>query len=310
MPVALVPAQPLTGFPDPSRIVVGIDGSPMTGDVIAFVAQLAEGMDVSATVVECIDIGAEFSPERLEEVTQRTGRKIRSDWCGPLGESNVDFSIDVQNDDPRVGITDAVERTERRYRDHRPPWSRSGAGNRWNDLPPGPSPGGPTGRGAANRLRSHSRISPLTQPGDGQSARQPTPGRQPNRHQLISPSDAGSLRRWFATPSRTAARRSVDIRSRQIQPRHPRSDRRSRRAVHGPQPWLALQFIERFVFSYLVGDGDLHARNLSVWRRPDGVWEPSPWYDIVCTAIYGDMTLAAPLTWRLQLIREILDGAD
>ena len=112
VPVALVPAQPLTGFPDPSRIVVGIDGSPMTGDVIAFVAQLAEGMDVSATVVECIDIGAEFSPERLEEVTQRTGRKIRSDWCGPLGESNVDFRIDVQNDDPRVGVTGAVERAE------------------------------------------------------------------------------------------------------------------------------------------------------------------------------------------------------
>ncbi len=55
-----------------------------------------------------------------------------------------------------------------------------------------------------------------------------------------------------------------------------------------------LQFVERFVYSYLAGDGDLHARNLSVWRRPNGVWEPSPWYDIVCTAVYGDMTLAAP----------------
>lgn len=66
----------------------------------------------------------------------------------------------------------------------------------------------------------------------------------------------------------------------------------------------ALQLVERFVFSYLVGDGDLHARNLSVWRRPDGVWEPSPWYDIVCTAIYGDMTLAAPLHGDTN-IREI-----
>ena len=112
VPVALVPTQPLTGFPDPSRIVVGIDGSPMTRDVIAFVAQLAEGMDVSATVVQCIDIGAEFSPERLEEATLRMADKIRSDWCGPLGESNVDFSIAIYNDDPRVGLRDAVERAD------------------------------------------------------------------------------------------------------------------------------------------------------------------------------------------------------
>lgn len=112
VPVALVPRQPLTGFPDPSRIVVGIDGSCMTHDVIAFVAQLAEGMDVSATVVQCIDIGAEFSPERLQEVTLRTGHKIRSEWCGPLGESNVDFSIAIYNDDPRVGLRDAVERAD------------------------------------------------------------------------------------------------------------------------------------------------------------------------------------------------------
>ncbi len=66
----------------------------------------------------------------------------------------------------------------------------------------------------------------------------------------------------------------------------------------------ALQLVERFIFSYLIGDGDLHARNLSVWRRPEGVWEPSPWYDIACTAVYGDMTLAAPLNGDTN-IREI-----
>ena len=111
VPVALVPAQPLTGFPDPGRIVVGIDGSPMTRDVIAFVGRLAEDMDLSATVVQCIDIGAEFSPERLEETTLRTGDKIRSDWCGPLDESNIDFSIDVHNDDPPAGLIGTIERT-------------------------------------------------------------------------------------------------------------------------------------------------------------------------------------------------------
>lgn len=110
VPVALVPTQPLTGFPYPGRIVAGIDGSQMSRSVIDFVALLAEDTDVSATVVQCIDIGAEFSPERLEEVTLRTSHKTRSDWCGPLDEANVVYTIDVHNDDPRTGLRRAIER--------------------------------------------------------------------------------------------------------------------------------------------------------------------------------------------------------
>ena len=56
-----------------------------------------------------------------------------------------------------------------------------------------------------------------------------------------------------------------------------------------------LQLLERFLLSYLVGDGDLHAKNLAVWKAPSGLWEPAPVYDLVCTAVYSDMTLAAPL---------------
>ena len=112
VPVALVPTQPLTGFPDPSRIVAGIDGSPMSRSVIDFVALLAKAMDVSATVVQCIDIGAEFSPERLEEVTLRTSDQTRTDWCGPLDEANLDFTIDVHNDDSRSGLRRSIERTD------------------------------------------------------------------------------------------------------------------------------------------------------------------------------------------------------
>lgn len=57
----------------------------------------------------------------------------------------------------------------------------------------------------------------------------------------------------------------------------------------------ALQLLDRMLLSYLVGDGDLHARNLAIWRNPLGLWEPTPVFDLVCTAIYGDDTLAAPL---------------
>jgi serine/threonine-protein kinase HipA len=55
-----------------------------------------------------------------------------------------------------------------------------------------------------------------------------------------------------------------------------------------------LELLKRFVLSYLACDGDLHARNLAIYRSQDGLWRPTPVYDLVSTCPYGDMTLAAP----------------
>jgi len=55
-----------------------------------------------------------------------------------------------------------------------------------------------------------------------------------------------------------------------------------------------LQLLQRFVLSYLACDGDLHARNLAIYRGRDDLWRPTPVYDLVSTCPYGDMTLAAP----------------
>ena len=66
-------------------------------------------------------------------------------------------------------------------------------------------------------------------------------------------------------------------------------------ASHCTAPAVArLQLLERFLVSYLVADGDLHARNLAIRRTQDGLWEPAPVYDVVCTAVYDDWTLASP----------------
>jgi serine/threonine-protein kinase HipA len=59
-----------------------------------------------------------------------------------------------------------------------------------------------------------------------------------------------------------------------------------------------LQLLQRFLLSYLAGDGDFHARNMAITRPPSGIWEPTPVYDVVCTALYGDMTLATPFNGR------------
>ncbi len=57
----------------------------------------------------------------------------------------------------------------------------------------------------------------------------------------------------------------------------------------------ALRLLEQVVASYLIGNGDLHAKNLSVFDRGDGL-EPTPVYDVTFTHPYGDTdTMALPI---------------
>jgi serine/threonine-protein kinase HipA len=72
-----------------------------------------------------------------------------------------------------------------------------------------------------------------------------------------------------------------------------------RLADRSAAPMVArVQLFDRLLLSYLAGDGDLHARNLAIYAPESGLWQPAPVFDLVCTALYGDMTLAAPLAGR------------
>ena len=56
-----------------------------------------------------------------------------------------------------------------------------------------------------------------------------------------------------------------------------------------------LDVLHLFVFSYIVGNGDLHAKNVSlIFDSSDGLWRMSPAYDLISTLPY----------------REVLPGAD
>lgn len=60
-------------------------------------------------------------------------------------------------------------------------------------------------------------------------------------------------------------------------------------AVHdagGSRPLALRRALETAAVSYLVGHGDLHGKNLSIRRSPDGLWEVTPAYDLVCTQPY------------------------
>lgn len=59
----------------------------------------------------------------------------------------------------------------------------------------------------------------------------------------------------------------------------------------------------QFLFAWLTGNGDLHAKNISILQREPGRWEVSPLYDVACTAVYRDFTMALPVGGRVSRIR-------
>lgn len=54
----------------------------------------------------------------------------------------------------------------------------------------------------------------------------------------------------------------------------------------------------QFLFAWLTGNGDLHAKNLAVLQEPSGRWGLSPIYDIPSTVVYRDMTMALTIDGR------------
>jgi serine/threonine-protein kinase HipA len=60
----------------------------------------------------------------------------------------------------------------------------------------------------------------------------------------------------------------------------------------------AARLVRQFVFSYAIGNGDLHAKNVSVFNEPDGVWSVTPAYDLLSTLPYGDDRMALQFEGR------------
>lgn len=59
----------------------------------------------------------------------------------------------------------------------------------------------------------------------------------------------------------------------------------------------------QFVFAWLTGNGDLHAKNVSVLRPVGGAWTVAPIYDVACTLVYGDTSMALPVDGRTTRLR-------
>ncbi|HAE38635.1 MAG TPA: hypothetical protein DCG57_08350, partial [Candidatus Riflebacteria bacterium] len=67
---------------------------------------------------------------------------------------------------------------------------------------------------------------------------------------------------------------------------------------------LLLRLLQLYCFSYLIGNGDLHGKNISLLVRSGSSFvEMAPAYDIICTLIYGDRKMAIKIDGRDDNIR-------
>ena len=54
----------------------------------------------------------------------------------------------------------------------------------------------------------------------------------------------------------------------------------------GSKVAAVLELLKTVAFSWLIGNGDLHGKNLSI-HNANGVWQPTPGYDLLCTQPYA-----------------------
>ncbi|WP_133140913.1 type II toxin-antitoxin system HipA family toxin [Legionella genomosp. 1] len=59
-----------------------------------------------------------------------------------------------------------------------------------------------------------------------------------------------------------------------------------------------LNLLCQYAFSYLICNGDLHAKNISLQTLENGIITLTPLYDLICTAIYSDFRMALKIDGR------------
>lgn len=72
--------------------------------------------------------------------------------------------------------------------------------------------------------------------------------------------------------------------------------------THAPQIEI-LNLLCQYVFSYLICNGDMHGKNISLQSLEDGTITLTPLYDLICTAIYGDFKMALKIDGRDDKIK-------
>lgn len=64
------------------------------------------------------------------------------------------------------------------------------------------------------------------------------------------------------------------------------------------RPVAGRDLVAQVAFAYLTGNGDQHAKNLSMAQASSGEWRVTPAYDTPTTYVYGDTTMALSIDGR------------
>lgn len=109
-PLVLVPQ--LGALVPLNRVLVGLDGSPISESVADWSARLCTDLGMSATILRCIDPGAELSPGRYDEIMTRSQLELDLEWCDPFRRLRVDHRSIVDTGDPRACLIETARRDE------------------------------------------------------------------------------------------------------------------------------------------------------------------------------------------------------
>ncbi len=109
-PLVLVPCQ--GGRLSLDRIVVGLDGSRISGSVAAWSAELCRDAGAAATVVRCVDHGAEHSRDRLRETVERSQVQLETGCCGAFRGAGVEHAAIATSGDARRCLIEVAKRQQ------------------------------------------------------------------------------------------------------------------------------------------------------------------------------------------------------
>jgi nucleotide-binding universal stress UspA family protein len=109
-PLVIVPSEPAHGPPELTRVLVGIDRSPIAHRVAAWSARLCADAGVPATIVRCADPGCERPPGHVTRVDDNAKAEAE-EVLEPFRDLGVDYDIVVAHCDPRVALVETAVST-------------------------------------------------------------------------------------------------------------------------------------------------------------------------------------------------------
>ncbi len=106
-PLVLVPSQTTLNPPPLTRILVGVDCSPVARRVLAWSSRLCADLGVPVTIVRCADPGCEKPPGHVERFDGRVEAEMDR-ALEMFRDRAVECTLRIAHCDPRVGILESA----------------------------------------------------------------------------------------------------------------------------------------------------------------------------------------------------------